>query len=106
MTTDLISHIEEMLVALGDNPEAVADNLLMADAFGRRGSCTSCPIARYLEAAGLGIDRVNAVGRSIIVYAGGAFYIVDTPPAVARFMGRFDVGHFDALLEPVGGEVR
>jgi hypothetical protein len=106
MTTDFIANVQAKLAALGNTDTEVAASLAKAGAYGRRGSATADPVARYLEGLGLGITRVHALPQVCIVFTiDGAFHI-DTPEPVGQLMRRFDVGGFDALLEPEAGEVR
>lgn len=106
MTTDFIAECGEFRLDVGDNMTEVAASLDKAGAYGRRGSATADPVARFLEGLGLGIYRVHALPQVCIVFTiDGAFHI-DTPEPVGQLMRRFDVGGFDALLEPKAGDLR
>lgn len=101
--------VTSALVALGLDPEDVADDLLEAGYFGVPGSDCKCPIAHYLMdvvegAVDVGVFLDDALGREDNAHArlenaAGDVLHVDLTAAVIVFIRRFDASKYPDLIE-------
>jgi hypothetical protein len=92
---DKLDIIENLLVMLGDSPDAVAERLLAEGCFGNH-YCRSCPVSQYLAKHGHAV----AVQSFKACYEGpiespqymryGSEIDIDLPTAVTDFLDRYD----------------
>lgn len=98
-----------VLAALGDTPEVVAWRLLLGGFRGWPGEADSCPVARYLNAHGIGGEVYPEIEESDEDSYQAAHVEIDDlmyplPEAVDAFVRRFDLGGFPGLVDPMARE--
>lgn len=86
--------LTNMLAALGDTPDAVADQLRALGIKGGQSDYCGCPIANYLLQSGA-YTCVFVAPSEILADAD----MVQTPMPIAAFIGRFDVGDYPDLID-------
>lgn len=87
------------LVALGDEPEDVAESLYNLGYKGERCNAAHCPVAHYLKQK-LGEPTLWVDCGEVALP--GEHDTLETPAAVFDFIQRFDFGEYPELEEAVG----
>jgi hypothetical protein len=96
---DTADRIADLLDALGDTPDGIAERLAEAGITGFRSDATCCPIANYLLCAEPLLVSVAVLGDSIDYSAAtGEDGTVAVPPEVNDFVSLFDTEHFPHLI--------
>jgi hypothetical protein len=105
---ELKKKIAPMLDALGSDPAAVAETLMMCDLQGRRGSSTDCVVARYLQTMtedDPGVRCIVVSVNSVRVRSASSWRFelrLPLPPAVRSFIWGFDRGRYPDLVGDPG----
>lgn len=87
------TEILEKLIALGDTPRQIADNLNKLGIKGRIGSMCGCPLAEYIKK--LGWPRTEVCRTTFQEGIGFPRHML--PLACIRFIEYFDRGEFPEL---------
>jgi hypothetical protein len=90
--------IVDLLDALGDTADGIAERLAEAGITGQRGEAVSCPIARYLSRVEPDIEYIAVFGTVIeIDTTYGDSATLACPDAIHEFVTRFDAEHYPHL---------